>query len=443
MKGDFSRFTYSPLNNYLGILKQQGRVDLDSDWNEQTEIISEYLRQLTSDILGHFAVPLAANDITNDNSQALKITDYSSGPGGVIDFKIGRGLGYVGGYPLLLPKDIAFRSQPDYPEAETPVGGSDLLVFIEAWKKTINYIDDETIREPALGGPDTSLRAKLVGQVKVIMVNKVEGPHEAYEFINSAYLPANVVLTLQIDQSAHQIPMSFGEVDMGGGMIPGNLHYRIEFHRGIMPNGDIVEGVKWSDENAATVVRALKSVDGSAFLVEEPEQVTGESFKEGDWVEVSNTVTELQRQGSQMARIISTESADGGLLVRLDTMVHPLLARFRNGGRSALPFDPAPRLRRWSGYVEPLAMKTVYNLGHGIKLTFHSTERKYRIEPGDYWTYAIRDRDYNKRHAPQKAAPSGIRKYRHPLAIIKRDSNNQATEIIDCRRFFEPGGKIL
>ncbi|HBC47800.1 MAG TPA: hypothetical protein DCZ43_12200, partial [candidate division Zixibacteria bacterium] len=61
MRGDFSRFTYNPLNNYISVLKQQGRVDLDSDWNEQAELTSDYLRQITADAFGLLAVPLAPN----------------------------------------------------------------------------------------------------------------------------------------------------------------------------------------------------------------------------------------------------------------------------------------------------------------------------------------------------------------------------------------------
>jgi len=38
MKGDFSRNTFRPGSHYSGVLMQQGRVLLDSDWNEQVAI---------------------------------------------------------------------------------------------------------------------------------------------------------------------------------------------------------------------------------------------------------------------------------------------------------------------------------------------------------------------------------------------------------------------
>ena len=39
MGGDYTRFTFDPKKHYAGVLKQQGRVDLDADWNELVEIM--------------------------------------------------------------------------------------------------------------------------------------------------------------------------------------------------------------------------------------------------------------------------------------------------------------------------------------------------------------------------------------------------------------------
>ena len=37
-RGDFSRDTFDPSKHFLRVLMQQGRVSLDADWNEQTDI---------------------------------------------------------------------------------------------------------------------------------------------------------------------------------------------------------------------------------------------------------------------------------------------------------------------------------------------------------------------------------------------------------------------
>ena len=39
MKGDFTRNTFDPDKHFLRVLMQQGRVQLDSDWNEQAAIL--------------------------------------------------------------------------------------------------------------------------------------------------------------------------------------------------------------------------------------------------------------------------------------------------------------------------------------------------------------------------------------------------------------------
>ena len=46
MSGDHTRFTFDPLKRYSGVLMQQGRVQLDSDWNEEIDILKRRIRTL-------------------------------------------------------------------------------------------------------------------------------------------------------------------------------------------------------------------------------------------------------------------------------------------------------------------------------------------------------------------------------------------------------------
>jgi hypothetical protein len=56
-RGDYSRITHKRFKHYTGVLKQQGRVELDADWLEDHEIVA-YLRQiLTQDIIGSCGFP--------------------------------------------------------------------------------------------------------------------------------------------------------------------------------------------------------------------------------------------------------------------------------------------------------------------------------------------------------------------------------------------------
>lgn len=406
---------------------------MDSDWNEQSNIWDSRLRRITRDILGDFAIPLSSNEITKDNSTALKISDFSRATGGVIDFSIGKGVLYAAGYPVVFPADMTFRTQSDYPEPEIEGEGDDLLVYLDVWSKTLNYIDDPLIRETALGGPDTCLRLKVVAQIRARFTSGIDEPRKAIDFL-SEYPEEPLLFTLKVDQSAHQIPIGFGEVDMGG-LIPGNLHFRVELHRGRRHNGGYDEGFKWSDENAATVVRILDLGENNA-LIEETEAVTGEFLKEGDWVEISNEITELHRQGGQMARIENLVQDDNNYIVTFDQEVHPMLRRFKIGGNGGYRSELQPRLRRWSGYFSPLVPKTVYDMGRGIKAVFNSGKGS-EFRPGDFWTFALRDREYNKKYAPQKSIPDGIHEFHYPIAVIK-DIGGKTSRVIDCRKFFSP-----
>ena len=50
MKGDFSRDTFDPDRHFSRVLMQQGRVQLDADWNEQAAIMQHALRSLVVDV---------------------------------------------------------------------------------------------------------------------------------------------------------------------------------------------------------------------------------------------------------------------------------------------------------------------------------------------------------------------------------------------------------
>jgi hypothetical protein len=57
MKGDFTRDTFDPAKHFTRVLMQQGRVQLDADWNEQGAILLHYLQALATDLIGPFGGP--------------------------------------------------------------------------------------------------------------------------------------------------------------------------------------------------------------------------------------------------------------------------------------------------------------------------------------------------------------------------------------------------
>ena len=91
MKGDFSRITFEPLKHFSRVLMQQGRVQLDSDWNEQVGILLHYIRSLAAHLIGPHGGP--AEDL-----------GFEIQPNDTNYFTIGPGYYYVDG--ILCENDI-------------------------------------------------------------------------------------------------------------------------------------------------------------------------------------------------------------------------------------------------------------------------------------------------------------------------------------------------
>ena len=57
MPGDYSRFTFKPSRRYSQVRMQQGRVQLDADWNEQAGILADTRERVLRDVIGPCGVP--------------------------------------------------------------------------------------------------------------------------------------------------------------------------------------------------------------------------------------------------------------------------------------------------------------------------------------------------------------------------------------------------
>jgi Family of unknown function (DUF6519) len=90
MKADLSRTTFNRLKRFTRVVAQQGRVQLDADWNEQSSIMLYQMRRLAADIFGPAGGP------ADNLGFELGVLD----PGlttGASDFSIGGGRYYVDG----------------------------------------------------------------------------------------------------------------------------------------------------------------------------------------------------------------------------------------------------------------------------------------------------------------------------------------------------------
>src|SRR5262249_7136659 len=88
MKADLTRDTFHPYKHYLRVLWQQGRVELDANWNEQVAILLPSIQPLPADLIGPAAGPAS--------QCGFAIAPLASNPNAA-DFQIGFGRYYVDG----------------------------------------------------------------------------------------------------------------------------------------------------------------------------------------------------------------------------------------------------------------------------------------------------------------------------------------------------------
>jgi hypothetical protein len=172
MKGDFSRPSVDGRHHYVGVLHQQGRVWLDSDWNADILQRLGRAQRETADVVGVCGVPAPGS--------AFRVSPNPDATAAPDDFRIEGGEGaagrcYVHGVLCQLDASTSYLSQPDLldpPRIPVPTSGSDVLgvVYLEVWQRLITHLEDDTLREVALGGPDTATRLRTVAQVRVAIV---------------------------------------------------------------------------------------------------------------------------------------------------------------------------------------------------------------------------------------------------------------------------------
>lgn len=164
MRGDFSRRTHDRRKQYSGVLNEQGRLLTDADLEEEHRILAGQHEQTAADVIGPTGGPLdgAGFEVTVDEAGKVRV---------------GTGRYYVDG--ILVENfpanegdtSIPFESQPFLPTAAGDVKG--LLegvhpVVLDVWRRLVTSLDDSSLKEVALGGPETAAREQTVWQLRVL-----------------------------------------------------------------------------------------------------------------------------------------------------------------------------------------------------------------------------------------------------------------------------------
>lgn len=420
MKYDSSRITFHKEKHYSKVLMQQGRVQVDADWNEQQEINKHRIDTEALDIIGECGAPMGNNagfEITKDD----------------VKLKIGKGRYYVDG--ILCENDsddVTYDSQPDLPDPPDMLavleGVTAGIVYLDVWQQHITALDDPLIREVALGGPDTSNRAKTVWQVKILPINTQISPINCdSQFPEWVELVTPSTGTL----NAHTKPP--GSMDNPCLLPPGagyqrleNQLYRIEIHKG----GSLGTATfKWSRDNGS-VITSIEKINNLEITVHDvgPDDALG--FANGQWAEVVDDITELNGQPGQMVQIDNVNPATRVITLKSSPIgVNPI---------------HNPKLRRWDSADEikvevPASNDGWISIEGGIEVQFSTGN----YNAGDYWLIPARTAmgeiewppyEIPNLH-PINQPPLGIQHHYCRLAIIQRNPGNEL-DVQDCRKIF-------
>jgi hypothetical protein len=430
MSGDYTRFTHKPEKRYSAVLMQQGRVQLDADWNEQVEILKRRWEIQAKDTFGECAVPISAPG----NEGAFAISNLSTSPP---YFTIGAGHMYVDGRLVENFADTTYQTQPFYfPDPTVPLPLAGAVAYLDVWEREITYIQDRELLEKALSGVDTATRLQTVWQVKTIEGNSCR----------STQLPAPSAGRLSSRAIAPPASDDPCLIAPGGGYRGlENRLYRVEIHTPGSAGDTTTIRFKWSREHASVVSSVEKIEPQSNPSILTVSRIGRDKmlrFQQGDWVEILDDNHELMEHHGEMAQITNIDEAN-----RQITLDRDIAANFPTSGP-----DRHLRLIRWDQTAgsTPLVDGLVagsdnwVDLEDGVQVQL-SFEGLGGFHAGDYWVFAARTADGSVEELTA-APPRGIIHHYCPLAEITGQTPVPGQppgglKVVDCRDFCAPCGR--
>lgn len=476
MKGDFSRDTFDSASHFSRVLMQQGRVQLDADWNEQASIVLHYLQTLAADLIGPHGGPAGALGFE------ITVPDPAKK-----EFVIGSGRYYVDGILCANEHECAYDQQPDYPLPEDSSldlstivvsAAASYAVYLDVWERHLSYLDDDHMREAALGGPDTATRAKTVWQVKIGKTPDPEDPTGREQDLTTeqfkldarlqAYARATskeerIRLYAELGSQRKLVARLQRRLDAANAAVAGscdasvlrlprndarmqaqvkldspsadpcitapdakyrgaeNQLYRVEIHKVVAGASGTATSwsFKWSRDNGSIAAAIVKS-HGPELTV-----YPARGFAAGHWVELTNAGQELRGEPGAFAKIVKVE---GDVLT-----VDP-------------PASGCTKVRRWDqgatggvklvdGVIEGKADQWI-DLEQGIQVRFEPGS-VYRS--GDYWLIPARaatgkiEWPLDENGQPAMLPAHGIEHHYAPLAVLSWDGTAFDANVTPCR----------
>ncbi len=478
MNGDISRDSFDPYLHYTRVVMQQGRVQLDADWNEQVAITEYRLRALLADLIGPFGGPkdhcgfavstdpAALTGMTGKYGLPLspdRVKELTKSLAGG-DFLIGPGRYYVDGLLVENDEPVTYGEQPGYPyDDQTTLeklrGAGTFLIYLDVWERQVTGMENPELAEVALGGADTAARAQLVWQVKVL-----RGPAP----ISCASTPTlrrarPPLLRAQAKKPEKQQDACV--IDPAASYRGAeNQLYRVEIHRGgtARPPGATAGGAtfKWSRENGSVAFPVTElTVDTGADETTVVLATLGRDRRlglaQGDWAEIVDDDYALRAAAEPLHQVEKIDrdalqvvlSGAGPAGTGQDQARHPLLRRWDHDASDPATSDEGALLVSESstpddGWID---------LEDGVQIQFPASAvpgqpNEYRT--GDYWLIPARTATGDviwPRHQdgglpePDARPPRGVEHHYAPLVVASVDASGSWTlQSPDCRKTFSP-----
>jgi hypothetical protein len=433
MNGDFSRLTFDKKKRYSGVLMQQGRVQVDADWNEQQAIDLYRTETGVQDIVGPTGVPKPQYG----GGFQLSVASGS--------LNISPGRIYVHGILCENEKSITLTQQGDLPFSSGALAGFNMptqsgvyLAYLDVWQRHLTAIDDPEIREKALGGPDTATRTKTVWQVRVLRVGN-PGQNVLCNQFDSQWVPPEATSNGTLIARPQTTPTETGPCVIpptAGYRRLENQLYRVEIHRG----GSRAQArFKWSRDNASVATDVLQINSTTSVRVGNTGRDEVLGFARDQWVEAIDDRMELNEQKGKLVQIDSVNPATGIITFKAATPL-PTLDQTRH-----------PKLRRWeqsgaTATTDGIVMTAGFiHLEDGIEVQF--SDNTFRA--GDYWLIPARTAINTETGSiewprnpsngqPLAVLPHGVPHYYCPLALAEFNGSIFTSLKSDCRRPFPP-----
>lgn len=381
MKGDFTRSTFRPEKHYTSVRLQQGRVQLDSDWNEQVDIERYQHRVMQAAFLGTSGAPKVGGGF------AITATTTNGSP----DLAISPGRFFVNGLLCELPAGVTYTTQPDYPGAPklSSLAAGAYIVYLDVWTRHVTSLEDPLLREVALAGPDTTTRTQTIAQVKLQKISAAIAVLDPIDL--TTYIPTSNMRLAARAFSASGQPGTLAPPGSGYLRLDNHL-YRVEIHQGGKLGTDPVT-YKWSRENASIVTPWIDGT-GSTLTVGPIGHEEERGFAVGGWVEITDEGRELRGEPGVLCQVTRFE----GSSLTVSATVN----------RSDFPLNP--RIRRWEMVASAIPALTAAQangttwipLEDGVQIAFTGDT----CRTGDYWIIPARTATRDVEWPQQAGAPA-------------------------------------